>query len=294
MNPVSVRQLTLAAGFAALALLAGCASRTTRVTVPQTLPPALTASREQLIERYQQQAGAIDSLSGSARMIAETGSAFSGVIKTYHQITALFLAARPAWIRVVGQAPVVGTDIFDMVSDGKQFHMYVPSKKQFIVGPASGGESSKKSIENLRPQPLFEALIWRNIAPDAPVVIEQENQTNPPSRNYVLTVLRRDGQQLEIDRRIWFNRADLRVARIETFASEGRLESDVRFGAWRQAVGAPAFPWRIVLRQPLEDYTLELDITNVTLNPPVPPGRFTLTQPPGTTRVEVGKSGGQL
>lgn len=290
---MSVRQISLAAGFAALALLAGCASRTTRVAVPQTLPPALTASRQQLIDRYQQQATAIRSLSGSARLIAKTGSAFSGVIKTYHQITALFLAQRPSWIRVVGQAPVVGTDIFDMVSNGKQFHMYVPSKKQFLVGPASGGESSKKSIENLRPQPLFDALIWPKIAPDVPVLIEQENQTNPPSRSYVLTVLRRNGKQFEIDRRIWFDRADLRVVRIETFASQGRVSSDVLFSDWRQTAGAAPFPWRIDLRQPGEDYQLALDFTKVTLNPPVPPGRFTLTQPPGTTRVEVGKSGGQ-
>ena len=290
---MSVRKLSLGAGFAALALLTGCASRTTRVAAPQTQPPALSASREQLIDRYQKQAAAIDSLNASARLIAETGSAFSGVIKTYHQITALFLAARPAWIRLVGQAPVVGTDIFDMASNGKQFQMYVPSKKQFIVGPASGGESSKKSIENLRPQPLFGALIWQKIAPDAPVLIEQEDQTAPASRDYVLTVLRRNGQKLEIDRRIWFDRADLRVARIETFASEGRLESDVRFSDWRQAPGAPPFPWHIALRLPREDYTLELDITEVTLNPSVPPSRFTLTQPPGTTRVEVGKGGGQ-
>lgn len=290
---MSVRKIAWASGFAVLALLAGCASRTTRVAEPKTLPPALSASRQQLINRYQQQASAIRSLNGSARLIAKTGSAFSGVIKTYHQITALFLAQRPAWIRVVGQAPVVGTDIFDMVSNGKQFHMYVPSKKQFIVGPASGGEASKKSIENLRPQPLFDALIWPKISPDAPVLIEQEDQTNPPSRDYVLTVLRRDGQQLEIDQRIWFNRADLRVARIESFASEGRLESDVHFSDWRRASGAPPFPWRIVLREPREDYQLELDITKVTLNPTVPAGRFTLTQPPGTTRVEVGKSGGQ-
>ena len=290
---MSVRKLTMAAVFAALTLLAGCASRTTRVAAPQTLPPALSASREQLINRYQKQAAAIHSLNASARLIAETGSAFSGVIKTYHQITALILAARPAWIRVVGQAPVVGTDIFDMVSNGKQFQMYVPSKRRFIIGPASGGESSKKSIESLRPQPLFEALIWRKIPPGAPVLIEQEDLTEPPSRDYVLTVLRRNGQQFEIDRRIWFDRADLRVVRIETFAGEGRLESDVRFSDWRRAPAAPPFPWHIVLRLPREDYALELDLTKVTLNLSVPPSRFTLTQPPGTTRVEVGDGGGQ-
>jgi outer membrane lipoprotein-sorting protein len=289
---VSFRKTILVVAIGALALLAGCASRTTRVSAPAP-PPALTATRQQLLDYYQQQAAAIHSLHAAIRLKAETGSAFSGAIKSYHQITALFVAERPDRIRVVGQAPVVGTDIFDMVSDGKTFHMYVPSKKRFIVGPASGGQASKNTIENLRPQPLFDALIWQKVPAHAPVLIEQEDRSQPASRYYVLTVLRQNGQQFEIDRRIWFDRSDLRVARIETFGSEGRLESEIDYSDWRQESGTPPFPWHIVLWRPAEHYRLELDLTAITLNPSVPPGSFTLTQPPGSTRVDVGQTGGQ-
>jgi outer membrane lipoprotein-sorting protein len=290
---VNVRNLTISACAGSLVLLAGCASRTTRVAAPAVPPPTLTATRQQLIERYERQADAVRSLTARIRLEAETGSAFSGVIKDYHQITALFVAQRPAWIRVVGQAPVVGTDIFDLVSDGKTFHMYVPSKKRFLVGPASGGEAAKNAIENLRPQPLFDSLIWEKIPPEAPVLIEQEDQSQPLSRYYVLTFLRRAGQQLEIARRIWFDRSDLQVTRIETYGSEGRLDSDVRYGDWRKQDSGESFPWRIVLQRPREGYTLELDVTRITLNPSVPPDRFTLQQPPGTERVEVGGAGGR-
>jgi outer membrane lipoprotein-sorting protein len=290
---VSVRKFCIwAAGVALLGSLAGCASRTTRVAAPSIPPPALTATREQLLDRYEAQAGAVNSLNAAIELKAETGSAFSGVIKSYHQITALFAAERPAWIRVVGQAPVVGTDIFDMVSDGQTFRMYVPSKKRFVVGPSSGGPRAKNTIENLRPQPLFDALIWAKIPPEAPVLIEQEAQQPPPQHDYVLTVLRRAGDRLEIERRIWFDRSDLRVARIDTFGSGGQLESDVRYSDWREQAGSPGFPWQIVIWRPREDYKLELDVIRLTLNPSIPASRFVLEQPPGTERQDVGQAGG--
>lgn len=276
-----------------LLLLAGCASRTTRVAVSRRLPPALTATRRELIQRYQDQADAVNSLNAAVRLTAQTGSAFSGVIKDYHQITALVVAERPGRIRMVGQAPVVGTDIFDMASNGKTFHMYIPSKKRFLVGPAAGNGAAKNAIENLRPQPLFDALIWGKIPPNAPVVLEEEDRQQPPSRAYVLTVLHRNGEQLGIDRRIWFNRSDLHVERVETFGKGGRIESDIQYGDWRKEPGNAAFPWQIVLWRPHDDYKLKIDVRRVTLNPPIRPGQFTLAQPPGTHRVELGRTGGR-
>ena len=276
-----------------LALLAACASRTTRVAGPSALKPALSASKQQLIERYERQATAVRSLNAAVRLMAETGSAFTGVIKEYREIGGFILAEQPRWIRVVGQAPVVGTDIFDMVSDGETFRMYIPSKNRFLVGPARLDQAGEKAVENLRPQPLFDALLWQKIPPIQPVVVEEEIERQPPSRDYVLTVLRPRGAELEINRRIWFDRSDLRVTRIETFGPAGRLDSDIRYGDWRQQPGQPAFPWLIVLSRPREDYRLRIEITRLALNQPLPAQRFRLAQPPGTERVDVGASGGK-
>ena len=52
-----------------------------------------------------------------------TGSAYNGVINEYHEVKAFVLAARPSFIRMIGQVPVVGKTIFDMTSDGR-----IPSK----------------------------------------------------------------------------------------------------------------------------------------------------------------------
>ena len=92
------------------------------------------------------------------------GSAYSGVIEQYHEVNGFILAARPADIRVIGQAPVVSKNIFDMVSDGSTFSIYIPSKNKFIVGPANLERRAEKPIENLRPQHLVDALFWPVIA----------------------------------------------------------------------------------------------------------------------------------
>jgi len=59
------------------------------------------------------------------------GSKYSGVIEEYHEVKAFLLAQRPAQIRMIGQAPVVGTTIFDMASDTESFASTSPQKPNF-------------------------------------------------------------------------------------------------------------------------------------------------------------------
>lgn len=279
---------------ASLALLAGCAARVRRVTPPSGPPqPALVATKSDLAARYSRQAQAVRSLNAAVRMKAVTGSAFAGVVKEYREIGGYILAQRPGWIRVIGQAPVVGSDIFDMVSDGKTFRMYVPSKKRFVVGPARLERAGKNAVENLRPQPLYEALLWQPIPAQEPVVIEEDTEEQPLAKYYVLTALRHTGQDWEIDRRIWFDRSDLEVSRIEIFGESGRLESDFRYSAWQEQPGGVKFPAQVLVTEPQGDYRLEIDITKVRLNEEIPQDRFRLEQPPGTKLEDVGKTGGQ-
>lgn len=278
----------------AAALLGGCASRIRRVVAPAGVPkPALTASKRELVGRYNQQAGAVRSLNAAVRLKAEIGSAFTGAIKEYRQISAFVLAERPNFLRMVGQAPVVGTDIFDMASNGETFHMYVPSKRKFLVGPARLERTAKKSIENLRPQPIFDALIWPKIAANEPVVLEEENREQPPAEYYVLDVLRHAGAGLAMDRRIWFDRSDLRVSRVEIYGPGGRLDSDNRYANWSKRDGKTAFPGSVSVLKPHENYRLKIEIRRVKLNGKIPTDRFVLKQPEGTERVDVGRGGGK-
>jgi outer membrane lipoprotein-sorting protein len=277
----------------------GCAvSHKTTVKPAEAPGPLKTASKAQLIDEYNQQAAAIRSLNASVQMKLTAGSAYSGVIEQYHEVNGFILAARPASIRVIGQAPVIGKNIFDMVSDGQTFSIYIPSKNKFITGPANLERHADKPIENLRPQHLTDALFWQAIPEKAPVLVEEASEEN--ARYYLLTVVRKasdiaatggddsGSMEWEIARKIWFDRADLRIIRIENFGVGGKVTSNVAYSNWQPA-GALIYPWQIAVSRPGDDYQLQIVIKKLTLNEPVAPDRFVLTQPPGSELVRVGE-----
>ncbi len=267
-------------------------------TVITQRPIVQDATREELLERYNRVAHNTKTLNATVELKPTAGSKYSGVIDEYHEVKAFLLAARPAQIRVIGQAPVVGTTVFDMASDGETFRVFIPSKHKFLVGTVAVEKSSSKPIENLRPQHLLDALLWPEIRKEESTTLREFNDEN--ARYYVLTVLR-GGYQLEVLREIWFDRADLHVARIETFGPKGLLVSDVHLADWLPIENAPSqntqaapsdgvnsFPRAIRLERPHDDYKLDLQVTKISLNEEIPAERFKLEQPAGTELVRVG------
>jgi hypothetical protein len=278
----------------------GCSVSHKTVVKPSQAPATLqTATKAQLVEKYNREADSIHSVNLSVKMKLTGGSNYSGVIEQYHEVSGFMLAAKPANIRVIGQAPVVGKNIFDMVSNGEEFHVFIPSKNDFIVGPTNLQRPSKKPIENLRPQHLVDALLWAPILDRVPVLFEQANETQ--SRFYVLTVLRRassigadgskskdESDEFEIAEKIWFNRADLNVSRIETYSSGGALISDDSYSKW-DAFGDLHYAMQIGVSRPSDDYQLQIAIVKATFNEPIASDSFILPQPPGTELIRVGE-----
>jgi len=275
---------------------AGCITIKRRTEVKkEEIRPQLESSEEDLLASYNSQVRAVRSLQATVDLIPSTGTTYSGVIEEYHDVPGFILAQRPATVRVIGQAPVVAKDIFDMVSDGKEFRVYIPSRNSFLVGPTALVRPSKKPLENLRPQHVVEALFWPELTPSANVVFEQFDFN--VSRYYILTLLRMtDGGKFEIARKIWYSRTDLRASRVQLFGAGGKLDSDIQYSDWEPvpaAEGAPAteqasFARDIHIWRPQDDYKLEIKILKLTLNEPISPDRFELAQPAGTDLVRVG------
>jgi len=283
--------LALVASFAA-----GCAVSHKTVVKPGEGPgPLQSATRDDLVARYNQQAQAITSLNATVSMKLTAGSAYSGVIENYHEVNGFILASRPASIRVIGQAPVVGKNVFDMVSDGKTFEVFIPSKHKFLVGDANLVRPAKKPIENLRPQHLVDALLLTPIPEKGTMLFEEAIE--PAGRYYVLTLVNRRitdtsfgihfyADEWEIARKIWFERSNLNVARLETYSAGGKLESDVHYSSWELADGI-IHPDQISISRPGDDYQLDITIKKLTVNESISPARFILKQPEGTELVRV-------
>jgi hypothetical protein len=262
------------------------------------VPVIKDATREELLDQYNLIARGTKTLNATVELKPIAGSKYSGVIDEYHEVKAFVLAARPAQIRVIGQAPVVGTTVFDMVSDGESFRVSIPSKNKFLVGLVAVERASSKPIENLRPHHLLDALLWPEIRKEETVILKEFNDER--ARYYVLTVLR-GGYQVEVLREIWFDRADLQVVRMQNFGPKGVLLSDVQLANWQPldtAAGSPAaaipntgvtsFPRVLRIERPKDDYKLDLQVTKIGLNEDIPTERFKLEQPAGSELVHVG------
>ena len=279
---------------------AGCITIKRKTEVKkEEIRPQLESSEEKLLASYNSQVRAVQTLQATVDLIPSTGTTYSGVIEEYHDVPGFILAQRPATVRMIGQAPVVAKNIFDMVSDGKEFRIYIPSKNTFLVGPTALIRPSKKPLENLRPQHIVEALFWPEFSPSANVLFEQFDFN--VSRYYILTLLRQtEGGKFQIARKVWYNRADLRVSRVQLFGAGGKLDSDIQYSDWQPVPapapapgGAPAteptsFARDIHIWRPQDDYKLEIKILKLTLNEPISPDRFELAQPAGTDLVRVG------
>ncbi|HMD39401.1 MAG TPA: hypothetical protein VKH15_08975 [Candidatus Acidoferrum sp.] len=254
---------------------------------------ALDSTREELLDKYNAIAKGVKSLNMTVELKPTAGSKYSGVIEDYHEVKAFLLAERPAYIRMIGQAPVIGKTVFDMTSDTDTFRVSIPSKNKFLVGPIAMDRNSKKPIENLRPQHLLDALLWSEIRKEEEVFFEEFNDER--ARYYILTVVR-GGYLREVLRKIWFDRADLQIVRLQEFGSKGALLSDVRFSDWRALIadqeGTPlaftSFPFAIQIDRPHDDYHLNLQVTKLMLNEDIPADRFKLEQPAGSELVHVG------
>jgi outer membrane lipoprotein-sorting protein len=278
---------------------AGCITIKRRTEVKkEEIRPQLDSSQQDLLARYNTQVRAVQSLQATVDLIPSTGTTYSGVIEEYHDVPGFILAARPATVRVIGQAPVVAKNIFDMVSDGNEFRIYIPSKNTFLVGPTALIRPSKKPLENLRPQHVVEALFWPEFSPNENVLFEQFDFS--VSRYYILTLLRQsESGKFEIARKVWYSRTDLQVSRVQLFGPGGKLDADIAYTDWQPAAPssssdtAPAkqpasFARDIHIWRPQDDYKLEIKILKLTMNEPITPDKFELAQPTGTDLVHVG------
>jgi hypothetical protein len=290
----------IAATLAGISCGCGNAVRNRQEIKPGQRPIVKDATKEELLEKYNAMAEGVKSVNATVELRPTAGSKYSGVIEEYHEVKAFLLAARPEKVRMIGQVAVIGKTVFDMASDGETFRVSIPPKNKFIVGSVAAERVSEKPIENLRPHHLVDALLWPVVHKAEALLIEEFNDEN--ARYYVLTVLR-GGYRTEILRKIWFDRADLQVARLQTFGQKGALLSDVRFSSWQPVIGdqehasggapsAPgAFPMVISIARPHDDYKLDLQVLKIMLNEDLPADRFKLEQPSGSELVRVVEPG---
>lgn len=250
--------------------------------------PPKQATLSELVKEVNAWSQDINTLTATVEFKPTTGSIYTGVIKEYQNVHGFILLKKPSMIRIIGQAPVVKTEIFDMVSDGKKFRVSIPPKNKFIVGSnVYHGGSKKTPLENLRPEHILDALLIPPINKATEKYFNEEAQTSA-GRYYVINVVEpTDSGELNLKRKIWFDRSDLHIVRLQLYGQDGSLLEDVNYAGYHDFQGI-SYPDEITLDRPEEGYKLTITIDKATFNQPISAEKFILKKPPNATLIEVG------
>ena len=173
--------LQKAAGLLSLSLaLTGC-YKTTR-TVQQTTAPAIVrdATVSDLVHQLNGNFDAIRTLNASVTITASTGGGRTGKVTEYTSFKGYILMRKPRDLRVIMQVPFLGSVAIDMVSNGHDFKLIIPSQNKARVGTDEVKTPSKNSLENLRPGIFFDSILLKGVDPTEFVTLTDSERALPP------------------------------------------------------------------------------------------------------------------
>lgn len=285
--------------------LTGCLIHTRDVVKSGSTAVLVDATKEQLIATINSMATRVQSYTATVDIDTTVTRAKKGKtnqfrVTDYPEISGYVLVRKPEMLRMKGLVPVVRSTLFDMVSNGRTFALSIPPQNKFIVGSNSVGKPSSQALENLRPQAVMDALLQKEIDPQTEAVaLEQGMETvqDPKTHkdveqgDYELIVERRNGDDWYLSRKIIFNRVDLLPHRQLIYDLQGQLATDARYENFTDHNGVP-FPDVVKIERPIENYSIQLSITKLTLNQPLKDDQFALTQPPGSKLINLDQHNG--
>ena len=280
--------------------LTGCLFRSRKVERQLRPVPLQTATQEQLVEAINVQAARIRTLQATVDIDTSVGGAKKGTITDYKEIRGYVLARKPAMLRLIGLLPIVRNKGFDMVSDGRQFKLWIPPKNRFVLGRNDVEVADpKQALENIRPQNFYEALLIREIDPVKEIaVLENGVETVLDARrhlvdqpDYEILAVRRGKAGWFLSRKIVFSRTDLQPHRQIIYDKNGYIASDVKYDNFAEYDGV-SLPSNIHIWRPEEEYSIDLHMVKVQINQPLTDEQFVLNQPPGSQLIQLGAQNG--
>jgi len=297
----------LALSLAVAPAITGC-YKTTRA-VQQTSAPAIVkdASAADLVRQLDGNFDAIKTLNASVTIAASTGGGRTGKVTEYTSFKGYILMRKPRDLRVILQVPFLGSVGLDMVSDGQNFKLIIPSQNKARVGTDEVKTPSKNSLENLRPSIFFDSILLKSVGPSELVSVTNSERALPPDPavklpkaasqtlrlepDYDLAIMVRPeagssggeaANILQTRRVIHYSRETLKPYKQDIYDPAGRIVTTVLYSNY-QRYGAIDFPSEIDISRPFDEYALKITITKLTANEPLDDEQFHLEIPPGMT-----------
>ena len=264
--------------------------------VQQTVAPDVyrSAPVEVLEKEISDRDDAIKTLNASVAITASVGGGKEGKVTEYTSFNGHIFVRKPRDLRVLMQLPVLGSRALDMVSDANGFTLMRASShgNVWVQGTNKVTQPSKNGLENLRPPVFFDSLLVPGVGPDELVELTENTRQVPfkTKRNqvieepdYDLTISRiRSGNVLQRLRVIHINRIDMLPFEQDIYDDHDRVETVATYDDYK-AYGDVQFPSTITIKRPLEEYSLKIDVTKLTLNGSFDEDQFELKIPAGVT-----------
>jgi outer membrane lipoprotein-sorting protein len=247
----------------------------------------ITADKQTLLARIAETYRLIDNFNATVDMVPALGSTEKNKVTEYKDVRGYILFRKPAIIRIIGLFPVVRNKAFDMVSNGSEFRLYLPTKNRFVVGKNEIAELSPNRIENLRPQHFLDALLVRPAGDGEMSLLE--NYTDEDNAAYIVHIVRKAADsQLQLARTVWFDRFSLLIVRQIILDPAGNILTDARYSDWQRYDNIP-FPKHIEINRPQDEYAVVLTVVKMDIDKGVSEDKFVLERPEGSVLQVLGE-----
>ena len=285
----------------ALSLLAllfgetGCLFRTRTVEMRTSTAKLETAGKEQLVAYVREEAAKIRTLNATVNIATSVGGEKKGKETDYEEIRGYILVRRPDMLRMIGLFPIVRNKAFDMVSDGNTFKLSIPARSRFYVGHNNIVRAGASTLESLRPQVIYDALLLPDIDPQNDVaVLEQSTEIIYDAKkkreleqpDYVIDIVHHAGEEWYLARKIVFDRSNLTVHEQIIYERDGAVATDATYQVYQEYNGV-SFPNVIMIKRPQEEYSIRLTVEKLVMNGTVSDDQFALQQPPGSQLIDL-------
>lgn len=271
--------------------LTGCLFTRRHLPVPKEPTVIQTVTPDELVKQIDQRAAVLDSLYATVEIRASTLKTKEGIEKDYTAFPGIIMMRKPRMLRVYGRVPVIGTRMFDMVSDGTNFTLYIPSKNLAYEGPNELRKKSANAIENMRPGFFFDAMVLRGLEPDDYYSVTADTETieDPQKKHlysvpeYVLSITRHNpGSRNDTPVRVvTIHRDDLMPYQQDLYDQEGNLETEVFYSRYSD-YGNSKYPGVVTIKRPLEGVQIVLTVEKVVENMPLTDDQFQIKLPDDT------------
>ncbi len=273
--------------------LTGCLVRTRNILI--TTPPdvVLSESPGQLVQHMNEHYDALQTLTATVNISATVEHADTGEAKDYTSVRGFIVIRKPDMLHVRGLLPFVSTPAFDMVSDGKEFTVYIPPLSKAISGGMTVTTASANAFENLRPGMFLDSLLLQRIGKDDLWSVTSDTRildTNSKSHHvieepdYNLTTYRKspDSNQLMPQHVVHISRRTMLPFQLDVYDDKGEIETQAIYDNYAK-YGTLTFPSRITIRRPQQHMMVTLDIVKLDYNQQLEDDQFKLEIPDGTS-----------